>query len=73
MRKTRIEVRANIAAHADACKAAQLAVDNWRNETTDMTNSDGEAEIDPTNVGLAEFGVQTKTSLADSVRKTRRK
>ncbi len=57
MRKTRIEIRANIAARADARKAAQLAVDNWRDKTIDMADSDREAEIDPTNVGLAEFGV----------------
>ncbi len=38
-----------------------------------MANSDGKAEIDPTNVGLAEFGVQIETSLADSVCKTHRK
>ncbi len=73
MRKTRIEVKADITACADVYKAARLAADNWRDETTNMANSDGEAEIDPTNVGLVEFGVQTKTSLADSVRKTRRK
>ncbi len=73
MRKTRIEVRADIAARADAREPARLAVDDWRDETTDMADNDGEAEIDPTNVGLAEFDVQTETSLADSVRETRRK
>ncbi len=73
MRKTRIEVRADIAACAHACEAARLAVDDWRDKTIDMVDSDGEAKIDPINVGLAEFGVQTETSLADSVRKTRRK
>ncbi len=73
MRKTRIEVRADIAARADAREAARLAVDDWCDETTDMVDSDREAEIDPTNMGLAEFGVQTKTFLADSVRETRRK
>ncbi len=36
-----------------------------------MADSNKEAEINPTNVGLAEFGVYTETSLADSVRKTR--
>ncbi len=71
MWKTRIEVRADIAARTDTREAARLAVDDWRDETTDMADSDREAEINPTNVGLAEFGVQTKTSLADNVRKTR--
>ncbi len=73
IRKTRIEVRADIAARIDAREAARLAVDDWRDKTIDMANSNGEAEIDPTNVGLVEFGVQTITSLADSVRKTRHK
>ncbi len=35
-----------------------------------MADNNGEAEIDPTNRGLAEFGVQTKTSLVDNVHKT---
>ncbi len=50
MRKTKIEVRADIAARADAREAARLAVDDWRDKTTDMVDNDGEAEIDPTNV-----------------------
>ncbi len=73
MRKTRIKVRADIAARADAREAARFAVNNWRDETTNMADSDGKAEMDPTNVELAEFGVQIETSLADSIRKTRRK
>ena len=71
MRKTRIEVKANIAARADACKTAQLVVDNWRNKTTDMTDSNGKAEINSTNVELAKYGVYTKTFLAESICKTR--
>ncbi len=73
MWKTRIEVRANIASRADAREAAGLAVDNWRDMTTDMIDSNGEAEIDLTNVELADFGVQTKTFLTDSICKTCRK
>ncbi len=38
-----------------------------------MADNDGEAEIDSPNVGLVEFGIQTQTSLADSVHETRRK
>ena len=71
MRKTRIEVWANIAAYVVAREAARLAVDDWCDKITDIADSDGEAEIDPTNVGLAKFGVQTETSLADSICKTR--
>ena len=38
-----------------------------------MANSDRTAEIDSTNVELAEYGIHTKTSLAESIRKTRYK
>ena len=71
MRKTKIEVRADIAARADARKAAWLAVDNWGDKTTDLADSNGEAKINSANIELVEFGVQTKTSLANSVRQTR--
>lgn len=73
MPKTWMKVRANITACADAYKAARLAVDNQRNKTTNIADSDGEAEIDLTNVELAEFGVYTETSLADNICETRRK
>lgn len=36
-----------------------------------MTDSNKESDINPINVGLAEFGVYTKTSLTDNVPKTR--
>ncbi len=70
MWKTKIEIRADIFARADAHEVTRLAIDDWCNETTDMANSDGETEIDPTNVELAEFGVHTETSLVDCIRKT---
>ncbi len=73
IRKTRIEVRADIAARADAYEAAQLVGEDWYDKTTDMADSNGEAEIDPTNVELAEFSVYTKTSFADSIYETRNK
>ncbi len=57
MRKTKIEVRANIIIYTDTGKAIWLAVDDWRNKTTDKADSNGIAEIDPTNVRLVEFGV----------------
>lgn len=62
MWKTWITFRADNVAHADAHKTTQLVVDDWHNETTDMADSDGDAEIDPTNMELAEFGVYTETS-----------
>ena len=36
-----------------------------------MANSDGEAKIDPTNMELAKYDIDTKTFLADSICKTR--
>ncbi len=73
MRKTWVEVKANITACIDAHEVTWLAVDDWHNKATDMTNSDGKAEIDPTNMELAEFSIHTKMSLANSIRETRRK
>ena len=70
MQKTKIEVKANIATHADARKTAELTVDNWCDKTIDMADSNREAEIDPTNVELAKYGVYTKTFLANSICKT---
>lgn len=35
-----------------------------------MVDSDKEAKIDPINVKLAEFDIQTKTFLVDSICKT---
>ncbi len=73
MRKTRIEVRADLAAHADACEAARLEVEDGCNNLSDVADNDGEAEIDFPNVGLVEFGIQTQTSLVDNVHETCRK
>lgn len=70
MRKTRIKVRANIAAYDHDQEPAQLVVDDWRDMTTEIVESDGEAEIHLKNVELAEFGIQTKRSLANSICKT---
>ena len=70
MRKTRIKVKANITAYADAYKATRLIVDNWRDKTTNIANSDGKAEIDPVNIELAKFGIHTKMSIVDSIYKT---
>lgn len=70
MRKTKIEIRANIITCADAYKTAQLAINNWYDMTTNMTDSNGKAEIDLTNVKLAEFDILTKKLLVDSVCKT---
>lgn len=73
MWKTRVKIRADIAACVDTRKVTRIVVDNWRNETTNMDNSDGDTDINFTNVELAEFGVYTKISLANSICKTCRK
>ncbi len=73
MRKTRIEVRADLAARADTREVARLEVEDGCDNLSDVADNDGEAEIESPNVGLVEFGIQTQTSLADSVRETRHK
>ena len=70
MRKMKIEIRTNIAVYADAHKTTQLAVDDWFDKTIDIANSNEEAEIDLTNVKLAEFGVYIEIFLVDSICKT---
>ena len=69
IQKIRTEVRADIIIYTYACKAAQLAVANGRNKTTDIFHSNGKAKIDLRNTELAEFCVHTKTFLADSIHK----
>lgn len=59
MRKTRIEVRADIAARANVREVARLVVDNWYDEMTDIADSNGDTEIDSTNMNLVEFSIQT--------------
>lgn len=49
---------------------AQLAVDNWCNKTIDIADSKEKAEIDSTNVELAEFGIYIIMSLANNICKT---
>lgn len=67
MKKTRIEVRVNIVAHTNACELARLKANDWRDMTINIADSDNEANIDSTKMDLIEFGVYTKTLLADSV------
>ncbi len=57
MWKTRIEVRADLAAHADAREAARLEVEDGRDDLSDVADNDGKSEIDFPNVGLVEFGI----------------
>ena len=73
MRKTRIKVSANIVRQADTHKAARLVADDCHDVTIIITDSNNEANIDFANVDLIEFGVYTKTLLADSIQKTRRR
>lgn len=73
MRKTRIQVQANIVARADVRKAAKLAADDWNDEPNNMVDNDDKADIDSANVDPVEFGVHNNILLVDSVRETRRK
>ncbi len=57
MQKTRIEVRADIAARADACEAARLEVEDGCDNLSDVADNDGKAEIDSSNVRLVKFGI----------------
>lgn len=70
MKKTRIEVKANIIAQADAWEATRLIADDYCNVTINMADNNDEANIDSVNVDLLEFGVQTKNLLAVSVQET---
>lgn len=73
MRKTRKEIKVEIATYVDTHVTTRLVVDNQYKKTTNITDSNREAEIDFTNVGLVEFGIQTKTSLIDSIQETCRR
>lgn len=54
----------------NAHKAAQLAIVNWRNHTTDMANRNKKADIDLTNRELAKFNINIETFLANDIHKT---
>lgn len=69
IRKTIIEVRANLIGFANTYEVAKLTVDNWHNNLFDIAdNNKDKTNIDFANIGLAEFSVQTKILLADSIR-----
>lgn len=57
MRKTKIEVRANITIYVDAREAIWLTVDDWCGKMTDIVNSNKEVDIDFTNIELIKFGI----------------
>lgn len=58
MRKTIIEVRANLIGFANTYEATKLTVDNWHNNLFDIAdNNKDKTNIDFANIGLAEFGV----------------
>lgn len=69
IRKNRIEVRANLVARTDAHEAASLATDDWHDAIVDIIgNSNNKSDNDYTNIDLAEFKINTKILLADSIR-----
>ena len=71
MQKTKINIKPNIIAYTDAYKVAQLSANNWYNNTSKIANSNGEAEIDFTNIELIEFGIQVVMFLINNIRETR--
>ena len=73
MRTPRIEIKADSTAYAHICKVAWFAVENWQNKMTNMVDSNKEAKIHFTNIGLVEFSIQAKMSLADCEQETHHK
>lgn len=72
IRKSRIEVKDNLVASADARKVAKLATNDWRDATVDITrNGNDESNDDCTNVDLADFEVNSEKLLVDNVRENR--
>lgn len=67
MRKTRIEVKANIITYADACEVVRLVANDWHTMTINMANKNDETIINFVNVNLVEFKVHIKTLLANSI------
>lgn len=71
IRKSRIEIKADLIAHTNACKVARLVTNDWHNTTVDITNNrNDESNDNGTNINLAKFEIYTKILLIDSVRKT---
>lgn len=69
MRKTIIEVWADLVGCVYTREAAKFAVNDWHNNSLYIANnSENKANINFANIDLAEFGVHTKTLLANSIR-----
>lgn len=53
MKKTRMEVKANLIARADACEAATFAADDWHDNILNKAdNSKDETNVDFANIDL---------------------
>lgn len=71
MRKTRIEVRADLFAPADIREAVKLLANDWRDNSLNIADGrKDKADVDSTNIDLAEFGIHTEILLANSVKET---
>lgn len=57
MRKTRLEVKADLTIRVNTYETAQLEVKNRCNNLSDMVDNNGEAKIDSSNMRLVEFGI----------------
>lgn len=71
MRKTRIEVKTNLVAHAKACEITKLVIYYWCDISFDITDySKNKANINFANINLVKFGIYTKILLINNVKKT---
>ncbi len=70
MQKTRIDIRANLVAYADACEVAQLEVKDRCDNLSDVADNNKKDKMNSLNIRLIAFGIQIQSSLADNIRKT---
>lgn len=69
LRKSRIEIKVNLIAHANTCETAKLMADNWYNKTINiMNNSNDKSNNDYANIDLTKFGIYTKIFLTNGIR-----
>ena len=68
MRKSRIEVQADVVVRSEAWELAKLGADNWHNQGSQPFNNDIDTNKGLALVNLAKFRLPGKTSLADAVK-----
>lgn len=68
MRKSKIKIRADAIAQSKAQELAQLAADNWHNQSPQLYNNDIDTDNKVASVNLAKFGLFGKTFFAAIIR-----